>query len=171
MSLPVAFLGLLILAGHAFAHGDAAHAPPAPGAAAPAKAEQHAFGIAGDPAQVSRTIEFEMTDAMRFDPSHVEVRLGETVRFVARNHGSVMHEMVLGTMRDLRRHSALMKKFPGMEHDEPHMAHVAPGMSAEIVWRFNRLGRINFACLIAGHFEAGMVGTVAVLPAAKITEK
>jgi len=103
-----------------------------------------------------------MSDEMRFDPSSVKVRRGETLRFVARNQGKVMHEMVIGTMRELDEHAALMKKFPGMEHDEPHMAHVAAGKAGEIVWRFNRPGTFNFACLIAGHMEAGMIGTITV---------
>ncbi len=153
-------IALASLAGYAHAHGDAAHAKKPP--AARAKAEQHSFGIAGDPKEVTRTIVFDMSDQMRFDPSHIEVKQGETLRLVARNGGKVMHEMVLGTMQDLNKHSDLMKKFPGMEHDSPHMAHVAPGKTEEIVWRFNRAGRFHFACLIAGHFDAGMVGTVTV---------
>jgi uncharacterized cupredoxin-like copper-binding protein len=84
------------------------------------------------------------------------------VRFVAANKGQVLHEMVLGTMDELRAHAELMKKFPGMEHDEPHMAHVAPGKTGEIGWRFTQPGTFYFGCLIPGHFEAGMVGKVMV---------
>jgi len=155
-------LALAIAVAHvpAQAHGDA-HSARKP-AAAPAQAEQQAFGIAGDPKKVSRTIVFDMSDEMRFNPSTIKVSRGETLRLVAKNPGRIMHEMVLGNMKDLEEHAALMKKFPGMEHDSPHMAHVAPGKAEEIVWRFNRPGVFNFACLIAGHFEAGMVGTITV---------
>jgi len=152
-------LALMLAGGSALAHGDAPHAPKA---TAPVKAEQQAFGIAGNPKKVARTIVFEMGDEMRFEPSSVKVRRGETLRFVARNRGRIMHEMVIGTMRELEEHAAMMKKFPGMEHDEPHMTHVAPGKTGEIVWRFNRPGVFNFACLIAGHMEAGMIGTITV---------
>jgi uncharacterized cupredoxin-like copper-binding protein len=55
-----------------------------------------------------------------------------------------------------------MKKHPGMEHDEPYMAHVQPGRKAEIVWRFTEAGEFHYGCLIPGHFEAGMVGKVRV---------
>lgn len=150
---------LVTFPGLALAHGDA-HAGPKK--AAPVNAEQQAFGIAAETKTASRTIVFDMSDEMRFSPSRVKVSLGETVRFVAKNGGKAMHEMVLGTMRDLEEHAALMKKFPAMEHDSPHMAHVAPGRAAEIVWRFNRPGVFNFACLIAGHMEAGMVGTITI---------
>jgi uncharacterized cupredoxin-like copper-binding protein len=55
-----------------------------------------------------------------------------------------------------------MIKFPTMEHDEPYMAHVAPGKTGEIIWTFNRAGQFEFACLIAGHYQAGMVGKIMV---------
>ena len=125
-------------------------------------AEQKSFGIAGDPKRISRTINMDMSDAMRFQPALLEVKRGDTVRFVLRNRGKIMHEMVIGTMAELTEHAALMRRFPEMEHDEPHMAHVQPGKTEEIVWNFNRSGEFNYACLIAGHFEGGMVGKVIV---------
>ena len=62
----------------------------------------------------------------------------------------------------LDEHAEAMLRFPGMEHDEPYMAHVAPGQSGEMIWTFNRAGEFDFACLIAGHYQAGMVGTIRV---------
>jgi uncharacterized cupredoxin-like copper-binding protein len=143
----------------AYAHGD-----PKPAEATAAPAEQTEWGIAGRPAEVSRTITLDMTDAMRFAPDHLSVQVGETVRFVVRNRGRMLHEMVIGTPDELARHAALMAKFPGMEHDAPYMAHVDPGRSGEVVWHFNRPGSFEFACLIAGHYEAGMRGTLTVTP-------
>jgi uncharacterized cupredoxin-like copper-binding protein len=142
----------------AAAHGDKAHSARD---GAPRK-EQKPWGIAGDAKAAKRTIEVGMSDAMRFTPDHIEVRLGETVRFRVRNAGRVMHEFVIGTKEELDEHAALMLRFPNMEHDEPYMAHVAPGKSGEIVWHFNRAGEFDFACLIAGHYQAGMVGKIAV---------
>ena len=103
-----------------------------------------------------------MTDNMRFGPDNVEVRQGDTVRFVVHNAGRVMHEFVIGTRTELEEHAALMKKFPNMEHDEPYMAHVAPGRTGEIVWTFNRAGEFDFACLLPGHFAARMSGRIKV---------
>jgi uncharacterized cupredoxin-like copper-binding protein len=77
-----------------------------------------------------------------------------------------MHEIVIGTSAELVQHAEMMKKFPTMEHDEPYMAHVPPGQRGDIVWTFNRPGNFEFACLIAGHFEAGMRGTIRVTPKA-----
>ncbi len=141
------------------AHGDA-HKPGKPRAAQPMV--ETAFGRTGDPRKASRTVRVDMSDRMRFTPDSIEVKRDETVRFVVRNSGRVMHEMVLGTLADLRAHAELMKKHPGMEHDEPYMAHVEPGKTAEIVWQFTRAGEFHFGCLVPGHFEAGMVGKVTV---------
>lgn len=124
--------------------------------------EEKPFGKAGDPLKVTRTITFRMTDKMRFDPSHITVKRGETIRFIARNDGKLMHEMVFGTPEELKVHAEQMKKFPDMEHDEPYMVHVAPGKTGEIVWQFTRPGVFDFACLIAGHYDAGMMGKVTV---------
>jgi uncharacterized cupredoxin-like copper-binding protein len=88
--------------------------------------------------------------------------LGETVRLVAVNGGKVLHEIVIGTPQELKAHAEMMKKHPGMEHDEPYMAHVDPGQKGAIVWTFNRAGTFEFACLIPGHFEAGMIGRITV---------
>ncbi|MEW6693862.1 MAG: cupredoxin family protein [Pseudomonadota bacterium] len=126
--------------------------------------EQKPWGIAGDPARVTRTIEVRMSDDMRFTPDRITVREGETVRLRAVNRGRVLHELVIGTDAELAAHAELMKQHPDMEHDEPYMAHVPPGRRGEIVWHFNRPGTFAFACLIPGHFDAGMRGTVIVQP-------
>lgn len=142
-----------------------AHAPSAHknhSAVSSAPAEQKDWGIAGDPKKVQRTIEVRMTDNMRFTPALIQVKLGETVRLVAVNAGQVLHEIVIGTPAELKEHAAMMKKHPGMEHDEPYMAHVDPGQKGDIVWTFNRAGSFEFACLIPGHFEAGMIGRITV---------
>jgi uncharacterized cupredoxin-like copper-binding protein len=76
----------------------------------------------------------------------------------------MLHELVIGTRKELEEHAALMLKFPNMEHDEPYMSHVARGATGQIVWTFNRVGEFEFACLIPGHFQAGMVGTITVQP-------
>ena len=156
---PILVAAALGFCGTAFAHDEKAQAPKAVDYS---KAEAKSFGIAADPRKAKRTISVEMSDAMRFTPSEIEVRRGEVVRFVAANKGQVLHEIVLGTMEDLKKHAALMKKFPGMEHDVPYMAHVAPGKTGEIGWRFTSAGTYYFGCLIPGHFETGMVGKILV---------
>jgi uncharacterized cupredoxin-like copper-binding protein len=143
----------------AWPHGDAqkdkAHK-------AGSASEERAFGRAGDPKNAARTVKIDMADTMRYSPSEISIKRGETVRFEATNNGKVMHEIVLGTMRELKEHADLMKKHPGMEHDEPYMAHVAPGKTERLVWQFTKPGEFFYGCLIPGHFEAGMVGRIVV---------
>lgn len=152
------FLALLFVVGSAQAHGNDDHKK----SNEPIKKEQKEWGIAGDRKAAKRTITISMGDTMRFTPDLISVKQGETVRLVIKNAGSVMHEFVMGTKKDLDDHAALMIKFPTMEHDEPYMAHVAPGKTGEIVWTFNKTGDFDFACLIAGHYSAGMVGKIQV---------
>jgi uncharacterized cupredoxin-like copper-binding protein len=57
-----------------------------------------------------------------------------------------------------------MARFPTMEHDEPYQAHVPAGKTGDLVWNFNRAGDFDFACLIAGHYQAGMIGKIKVTP-------
>ena len=149
---------LLTLTLPAWAHGD-----PHTSKAAVVKKEQKPWGIAGDAKSVSRTIRISMADTMRFTPDRIEVTQGETLRLVMHNSGKVMHELVLGSKKELEEHAALMLKFPNMEHSEPYMAHVVPGKTGEIIWTFNKPGDFDFACLIAGHYQAGMTGKIKVV--------
>lgn len=144
----------------AFAHGGESHG--AKPAIDYAQAEETAFGRAADPAKAKRTIAIDMHDSMRFSPDAITIKRGEIVRFRIKNQGQIMHEMVIGTERELAEHAETMRKYPDMEHDEPYMAHVAPGQSGEIGWQFTKPGEYRFACLLPGHSEAGMVGKVVV---------
>ena len=126
------------ITGNAFAHAPAKETP---------------YGRAADPATAQRTIVVEMRDSYQFVPNEIEVKTGEIVRLVVVNAGKHMHEMVLGTMKELQQHNEAMRKNPGgMHHDEPSMAHVAPGESGVIVWQFTKPGEVFFACLVDDHF-------------------
>lgn len=154
-------LSLSMLPLVAASHGDAKHAPrPAVSALAP---EQTPWGIAGEPAAATRRVRIEMSDAMRFSPDRLTIKRGETIRFELANRGQQLHEMVIGTRLALEEHAELMKRYPNMEHAEAYMAHIPAGARGEIVWTFNRAGEFEFACLLPGHFQAGMVGQLRVV--------
>lgn len=121
-----------------------------------------AIGVPGKAGKATRTVAVGMNDAMRFSPSSISVRQGETIRFKVTNSGKLKHEFVLGTLSELEEHYALMKKFPEMEHAEPNMVTLAPGKSGEVIWKFTQAGKVDFACLQPGHYEAGMKGAVDV---------
>lgn len=156
--------GGLTLSASALAHGPGGHGH-GHAKAKPISTQEHPWGREGDPKKATRTIEVRMSDKMRFTPDVVKVKQGETVRFVVKNEGKAMHEMVIGTMEELKSHGELMKKFPNMEHDEPYMAHVEPGKSGVMTWTFTKAGEFHFGCLVPGHFDAGMIGRIVVSPA------
>lgn len=155
--------GMLAAPGLGRAHGEASAGAPAQHRAANLDPLETSFGRTGNPVEVARTIEVRGNDEMRYRPSVITVRRNETVRLLVRNTGKLDHELVLGTLAQLQEHAELMRKHPGMEHDEPFMAHVAPGGSAEVIWKFTRPGEFHFGCLVPGHFEAGMAGLIRVI--------
>jgi uncharacterized cupredoxin-like copper-binding protein len=152
-------IAAILASGAALAHGTQTH-DDGPNL----EMVEKAFGRTGDPKKVTRTIRIGAHDTMRYSPSKITVRQGETIRFVVANHGKVFHETVLGTMEELKEHAEWMKKHPTMEHDAPYMVHLPPGKKGEMVWQFTKAGEFHFACLIPGHFEAGMKGSIRVVP-------
>lgn len=150
----------LTVAVPAFAHGDEDHDKK--GAMEQHEDHASALGKPGDPAKIDRTVEIIMSDTMRYSPSRIPVKKGETIRFVLKNEGKLKHEMVLGTIRELKEHAAMMQKMPEMEHADPNMIGVEPGKTGELVWQFTKSGKFDFACLQPGHYEAGMKGKIAV---------
>lgn len=125
---------------------------------------------------VSRSIAVQMDDQMRFTPSTIDVQTGETIRFVVRNTGRTAHEMVLGSAADIQAHAEAMKQSSSAGHDAPH-SHgtgaaitVAAGQTGELVVSFPQAITLQMACLIPGHYEAGMRGTVNISPAGALTK-
>jgi len=127
--------------------------------------EATAFGEAGNPSKPSRVVHVAMREAgakMLFAPDMIEVKKGEQIRFVLDNEGDFNHEFVLGTERGIALHAIEMKKNPDMEHDDAHSLRLGPYTRGELLWRFTSSGRFVFACLIPGHLERGMRGTIVV---------
>ena len=138
----------------------------APGGAPHSHDDPQVYGEPGDPTQPARTLEITMSETddgrMIFTPNTSLARAGEQVRFKIRNAGQLEHEFVLATHEANQAHAIEMQKNPDMEHDDPNAVRLAPGQSGEIVWKFTNSGRFEFACLIPGHRESGMIGLAAV---------
>lgn len=137
--------------------------------------DHHGAPTAGtaDPIQaqvVSRSIAVNMDDQMRFTPSQIDVQAGETIRFVVTNSGRTTHEMVLGSDQDIRVHAEAMKQAAAKgsaQQEHPHHGtgaaiSVRAGQTGELVVTFAQATRLQMACLIPGHYEAGMRGTLEV---------
>lgn len=133
--------------------------------AANADSGHFSAGKPGNPKKPARTVAVIMHDdngTMRFEPARLEVKKGEQIRFVIENKGVLKHEFILASVKENKKHAELMKKFPHMEHDDPNSKSVEPGKTAEILWQFTKAGTFEFACLIPGHYEAGMRGSATV---------
>ncbi len=125
-------------------------------------------GKPGDAAKASRTVQVVATDNA-FSLKSLQVRDGETIRFVIRNEGFEPHEFLIGTAAEHAEHLKMMKAMleqqrrggraaPPMQHDTGVMVH--PGETATFVWTFTRTANLQFACDIPGHYEDGMYGAI-----------
>lgn len=128
-------------------------------------ADERAFGEPGDPTKPAREIVITMTEGdgtMSFEPNMIDVKKGEQIRFKLKNAGELEHEIVIATREENLEHAKEMAKNPDMEHDDPNARRLKPGSSDEIVWSFSKSGEFDMSCLIPGHLEAGMTGTIVV---------
>jgi uncharacterized cupredoxin-like copper-binding protein len=126
---------------------------------------EEAYGRPGDPTRRGRVVQVAMRETesgMAFSPSHLEVALGEQIQFVLRNFGELDHELVIGTKEANLKHAEEMASHPDMAHDDPNAKRLRPKTSGVLRWQFTQAGEFEYACLIPGHREAGMVGTVVV---------
>jgi uncharacterized cupredoxin-like copper-binding protein len=148
MTLKAALASVIVaVAPAALAHGPETHSP---------------VGEPGKASAVTGTIAVKMSDTMRFHPEKIAVKRGETIRFVVTNDGIEPHEFMLGEIKALQEHAEVMRKHPTMVHDEPNAITVNPSQTGELIWKFTTSGRVDFACLIPGHFEKGMKGDIRV---------
>ena len=138
------------LCGIAYGHGDE---------------HETVYGKPGDPKKPARVVQVVMRESdgkMIFIPDKVRVRKGEQIRFQLRNNGEIDHEFVVGTVEENLKHMKEMEKNPDMEHDDPNARRLKPKSTGEIVWQFTKAGTFDFSCLIPGHRQAGMFGTIVV---------
>jgi len=129
------------------------------------QAEERAYGKPGDPKKPARIVQIVMRESdgkMLFIPDKIKIRKGETVRFQLRNNGEQEHEIVLATLAENMEHMKEMAKNPDMEHDDPNAKRLKAKRTGEIVWQFTKAGTFDFSCLIPGHRESGMFGTIVV---------
>ncbi|MGS0740774.1 cupredoxin domain-containing protein [Glaciimonas sp. GG7] len=126
-------------------------------------ASDSATGVPGKASAASRTVNIAMADNMRFSPANVSVKQGETIKFIVANNGKLAHEMVIGNTAELAKHAQMMRQMPAMQHHEANQITVAPGKTGELIWKFNQVTTVDFACLEPGHFEAGMKGQIEVM--------
>lgn len=110
--------------------------------------------------EVSRIIKLTQVDNM-FLPAEITVLEGETIKFVIKNVGNRKHEMLVGSMVDLKKYAKMRRMFPEMNQSEPDLIQFEPGEIKELVLQFTNVGTVHFACPLPGHFNK-MRGTIFV---------
>lgn len=128
--------------------------------------DEYAIGVKGNKAKAKRSIDVSMRETedgkMIFEPKVLIFRKGETVALNFTNKGESDHEFVMDTEENVLEHKIAMEKNPDMEHADDNSLRLAPGAKGEIIWTFSKGGKYSFACLIPGHYEAGMHGKLNV---------
>jgi uncharacterized cupredoxin-like copper-binding protein len=122
-------------------------------------------GEPGNPKKLAKVVQVTMGESdekMLFLPARLEVRKGDQIKFVLRNNGELDHEFVLASMAENLKHAEAMKTHPDMAHEAPNGRQLAAKKTGELVWKFTKAGEFEYACLIPGHREAGMTGTIVV---------
>jgi uncharacterized cupredoxin-like copper-binding protein len=141
-----------------------------------------ASGKVGKAGEVTRTITVTMQDNV-FDKRQINIRAGETVRFILKNKGEFLHEFNIGSPHNHAQHQKEMMQMMNMgmltptgfntskmgmshggmgkatmKHDDPNSVLVKPGETKELIWKFVKSSNLEFACNLPGHYQSGMVG-------------
>lgn len=128
----------------------------------------HGSSKAGKPGQeneVDRTVKVEANDNMRFIHDPLLVSDGETIKFVITNTGAIAHEFSIGTKDEHKAHGKMMMANPDMHHGPGGASiTVAPGETETLIWSFAKAGKVEAACNMPGHYQAGMHSPVRFAP-------
>ena len=119
------------------------------------------MGEAAEESEADRTITVVMRDELAYDPEQLEVSEGDVITFEVVNEGSARHEFVLGDSDFQEMHEGDMADGGDGGMMENGVS-VEPGESASLTWRFTESGEVLYGCHEPGHYEGGMVGTIAV---------
>ena len=138
----------------------------------------------GKASDVSKTIKVDMYDNY-YKPKTINVKRGETVRFVVENKGVLVHEFNIATMMMHKKHGPEMlemmkkgillptrinkEKMKQMAKMNPKMAHshansvlLEPKQKAELIWKFTTNAELFGGCNVPGHLEAGMISKIKI---------
>ena len=140
------------------------------------------IGEKGKPSEVTRTITIKMYDNY-YEPAEINVKKDETIKFIVLNFGELVHEFNIATKEMHLKHQPEMmtmvenqillpdridktkmknmaKKNPSMAHSHSNSVLLSPGERGELVWKFNNKVKLEAACNVPGHYEAGMISTI-----------
>ena len=102
----------------------------------------------------------ETENGMIFKPNQLSFKADQTIKIKLINKGELEHEFVMDTIAAIVKHKAMMEDSSDMNHSDPNSLRLGPNEKGEILWTFSNAGTFEFACLIPGHYEAGMHGEI-----------
>ena len=138
------------------------------------------IGSAGDAGHIDREIVVEMGE-MYFSPTDINVRKGETIRFIVKNVGEFVHEFNIATEAMHLNHSEEMMMMidmgileadkinrqmmtnSDMAHSDPNSLLLEPNANGEVIWTFSGDAKLELSCNVPGHRESGMVGAITMM--------
>ena len=140
------------------------------------------IGEKGKLSEISRTIEIKMYDNY-FEPNVINIKKGETIKFLVKNLGLLVHEfniatkkmhlnhqtemmemmeneILLGDKIDYKKMKEIAKTNHSMAHSHSNSVLLEPNKSGEIIWKFNTDINLEAACNVPGHYESGMISKI-----------
>lgn len=127
------------------------------------EAPNFSFGSPGSNHEVARTVQVEAGN-MEFHIEALDIKEGETIRFVVNNVDEIDHDFTIGPPALQAKHREemmhMMENGDGMAkmHNDPNAVYLKPGETKELVWKFINVAKLEYACNIPGHYESGMMG-------------
>ena len=101
-----------------------------------------------------RVVRVDAGPRYRFAPSRIRVVRGETITFVVTTMGPVVHEFIVGPADAVAADRA----------GTPEIAYIGMMQAKSLTYAFTGSGPYTFACHAAGHYQAGMRGTITLVP-------
>ena len=140
------------------------------------------IGVKGKLSEVNRTIEIKMYDNY-FEPNVLNIKKGETVKFIVYNYGELVHEFNIATKEmhikhqpemmkmvenqilladkiDKKKMKEMAKKDHSMGHSHSNSVLLEPNQSAELIWKFSTDINLEAACNVPGHYQSGMIANI-----------
>jgi len=111
-------------------------------------------GFVAGTASAPRVVRIAAGPGYAFSPSTIRVKAGETVTFVVTTMGPRAHEFMMGPA------DAVAGDVAGT----PEIADIGMMQSKSLTYTFAGAGPFAFACHAVGHYEAGMAGTIVLVP-------
>ena len=115
----------------------------------------------------------------------IKIKKNETIKFVVKNFGDLVHEfniatkemhikhqpemikmmehgILLGNKIDQEKMKVMAKKDHSMAHSHSNSVLLEPGQTGKLIWKFNTDTKIEAACNVPGHYESGMIAKISL---------